>query len=1635
MENNTKVIISGTAMIVMVILGMFTFQYTVDRDTTTLYRNNEIMFRARWYVHAQRTYFNANTWYDWNVRCPRIEALGGYRTATRCYYPPDYYESTSRSLINTKISQQPHELGFMIVKEVPHFAYGSRGAYAGFLREHSVFEESIDDEKNIPFDYWTDWSPRDTRNYKLQWRITHLKNINLEDGNYTYCNYEFGDVFIDIHDCDKLDRVEIDNARNRMDVWFNAERGYQNISVKLYDPIGVSLFAAVGNGGNVRWSDGGKNWTTSGTAGSSRLWGVAWSPELGLFVAVGASGNVRWSDDGKTWTTTGTAGTTTLNGIAWSAELGLFAAVGDDGNVRWSDDGKNWTTSGTAGTTTLRGVAWSAELGLFVAVGDSGAVRWSEDGKTWTTSGTAGSSRLWGVAWSAELGLFAAVGDSGAVRWSEDGKTWTTTGTAGTTTLRGVAWSAELGLFAAVGTSGAVRWSEDGKTWTTTGTAGTTTLNEVAWSAEQGLFAAVGGFGNVRWSEDGKTWTTTGTAGTTTLTAVAWGTSPPPPPPIELFLEGKKTNASYEFGTNATIEVKTTTGNTYCVYLDDVEQFCNNTNLTIDIPMDYLEYNTFNDGNTSKLMNLSQEVTLLQTNYSELSQPTTAQFLFDNITIYNASEGEDDWDLFINATLANSFLNKEATRLKFGSDGSGASSTQEDTGIYYDEVLNFSNINRFFVDWDSGLGFFFKTGHIDTSFNTNVAVITLSSPSTAVRSVLLVNVATVTGNRYITLVSTAPSNVAREIRIYTVWYEFEGDWDYSLINTSNMFDNDNATFSYPPVPSDDFYVYFNYTKQTNFSRTHSFLYVQDNLGTENITLPSSCWNHYSDKISIRTRLKTVESSNPVSGAGVEWYCYNGAWESLRDSSIGYDTVAKAYQVSLFGGIPPVNEGEHTIEMYVYNELSDNLLMFINAVTEVVGLTIEYLGNVMFDFQYPVFEDLMIVDKTSDDASLVSLNFGQAEELSLGLSFPTFAPPLETESCSINISGLEANNETFQYADRFFNASFVDDNDNPLEHYWILDDFSSDRLTWNVDYDSTETVTSNGGTLTQTLTLSKTDFDRREASSDFYGSLSTFSSNAGCNGYYDYQPQYFTEGIQTQTALVTNSIDFSLQDYMRINYYYSIYNARFQDSGCIRRSAHTHIGEVQIYLRDNLGNTVLLQQKTRILTGTTSGTKFLEMKRVSPTQYAVYEDSVFQRYAAIVSGRTYSLYIREYSRSRVSSKGSTTQTTTLRIDDVSFGGIGPEHEGGGNYTTSTYFKTKNLNNFTEPFRTVYFDADTYNPSGSTISFNISNDGTTWKTANPGFTTVFDNYGDELYVEGAVNRGTHTGFLDPHIINYAVDVQNTTPSGILIDFGGDGVYEYNFSGSLDYSNSPVQVNFTCSDMISESEQYCTATQCTSIPIIIFSNTPGILEVDDIQFKVNISELSVDKTFFEDDITDNPSNITFVFNAESGILNLTGFSFPYIGNGIKQLRIEEGANTETTNITIRYSPYDLYMPVDFLEFMPSRPTSKRVQPYGQNVATPIFNFTANQGIDNMSLTMLVDGELACVDMFYGISGNVSEALPITSYTWNNLFNDKPTGYMQPVWLWLNLSCSFNQWTLFNPDFHFRGCAMGAKCSEEYP
>ena len=244
-EMATKIIYSiiGSVLIVLAIFSGFSIEWAFDKDHTKLSSDGEVLARTRWSVEAERTSFLLDSWYDINVKCPNVLDIGGHISSTgkSCMYPEDYYEQLSRSLIRTTITKEEPT----VTKLTPYYKYGTRGAYAGKVKEVFTFIET-DMEKEFPESYDVNWKPTDTRNYQLIWRVWDLKELDLPDGDYSACSYKFGKVSIDLKDeCSRLEKAEVKGDR----IWFYflPSRGEQDYSVSLVDPPPIVPSQVEGN--------------------------------------------------------------------------------------------------------------------------------------------------------------------------------------------------------------------------------------------------------------------------------------------------------------------------------------------------------------------------------------------------------------------------------------------------------------------------------------------------------------------------------------------------------------------------------------------------------------------------------------------------------------------------------------------------------------------------------------------------------------------------------------------------------------------------------------------------------------------------------------------------------------------------------------------------------------------------------------------------------------------------------------------------------------------------------------------------------------------------------------------------------------------------------------------------------------------------------------------------------------------------------------------------------------------------------------------------------------------------------------------------------------------------------------------
>jgi len=117
---------------------------------------------------------------------------------------------------------------------------------------------------------------------------------------------------------------------------------------------------------------------------------------------------------------------------------------------------------------------------------------------------------------------------------------------------------------------------------------------------------------------------------------------------------------------------------------------------------------------------------------------------------------------------------------------------------------------------------------------------------------------------------------------------------YSLVgvwtNGSNTIDGNFSTFGSAGAGSS--YMYVNYTKPTSATSLSKW-YVKDGYGSENLTLLDSCFSQSTIQLRAESKLWFADSY-------VNWYCYNGSWNLLREKGDGSRLI---YEEAMYWDIP------------------------------------------------------------------------------------------------------------------------------------------------------------------------------------------------------------------------------------------------------------------------------------------------------------------------------------------------------------------------------------------------------------------------------------------------------------------------------------------------------------------------------------------------------------------------------------------------------------------------------------------------------------------------------------------------------------------------------------------------------------
>ena len=225
--------VKGIVFLIVLMLGGSLYSWGYDRDYNTFYNDGTIEARSNWEVHMERTYFKIK----YNYQRDNCLRDGGRLTATRCYYPDDFYVKLTRKLSSIDLKELKFDKYSTFSRDTSYNKYGTSGVSAGTLIENMVHDYEVTDIEEFPQKYIVEYNPKDTAKYKLALKVDLLKDMNLEVGTYTETDYVFGRIKIGVP-VEYFDYMEVIDD-DTIKFWFLPKSGLQALDIELVDPLPI----------------------------------------------------------------------------------------------------------------------------------------------------------------------------------------------------------------------------------------------------------------------------------------------------------------------------------------------------------------------------------------------------------------------------------------------------------------------------------------------------------------------------------------------------------------------------------------------------------------------------------------------------------------------------------------------------------------------------------------------------------------------------------------------------------------------------------------------------------------------------------------------------------------------------------------------------------------------------------------------------------------------------------------------------------------------------------------------------------------------------------------------------------------------------------------------------------------------------------------------------------------------------------------------------------------------------------------------------------------------------------------------------------------------------------------------------
>jgi len=137
----------------------------------------------------------------------------------------------------------------------------------------------------------------------------------------------------------------------------------------------------------------------------------------------------------------------------------------------------------------------------------------------------------------------------------------------------------------------------------------------------------------------------------------------------------------------------------------------------------------------------------------------------------------------------------------------------------------------------------------------------------------------------------------------------------------------------------------------------------------------------------------------------------------------------------------------------------------------------------------------------------------------------------------------------------------------------------------------------------------------------------------------------------------------------------------------------------------------------------------------------------------------------------------------------------------------------------------------------------------------------------------------------------------------------------------------------------------------------------------------------------------------------------------------------SSDSQNLTVVFSGYNLSFAQDYIEFIPQNPSQQNVTPYGQSSTTPIINLTSFGYEMPFYLYMKTNETHSCVNDTIATSSNKSTGIQLTSSYQtiaSNVTNEDSVG----LWAWADYGCDYTTWKLWLPTWDIKTCCRDCVC-----